>query len=124
MIVLDTTVLIDHLRGVPEAVSVVHGAGRDGPLHGSVVSRTELLRGAHPAELPRIGTLFDAIDWVDVTRDIADVAGAIGARYRPSHGLLDVPDTIVAATALVVGAELWTSNVRHFPVFDGLTPPY
>lgn len=124
MIVLDTTVLIDHLRGVPEAVSVMHRAGRAGPLHGSVISRTELLRGAHHAELPRIGTLFDAIDWVDVTRDIADVAGAIGARYRSSHGLLDVPDTIVAATALVVGAELWTSNVRHFPIFEGLEPPY
>ena len=124
MIVLDTTVLIDHLRGVPEAVSAVHDAGRDGPLHGSVVSRTELLRGAHPAELPRIGSLFGAVDWVDVTRDIADVAGALAARYRDSHGGIGVPDHLVAATTILMGAELWTANVRHFPIFDGLSPPY
>ncbi len=121
---LDTTVLIDHLRDHPAAVDAVERAGRAEPLHSSVVSRTEILRGARRAELPRIGRLFDVIEWVRVSPDIADVAGAVGARYRSSHGLLDVPDTIVAATALVVGAELWTSNVRHFPMFDGLTPPY
>lgn len=121
---LDTTVMIDQLRGVPEAVSAVHRAGRDGPLHGSVVSRTELLRGAHPAELPRIGSLFDAIEWVEVTEDIADVAGALAARYRPSHSGIDVPDHLVAATTILLGAQLWTSNVRHFPVFEGLEPPY
>lgn len=124
MIVLDTTVLIDHLRGVPQAVSAVHGAGRDGPLHGSVVSRTELLRGAHPAELPRIGTLFDAIEWVDVTADIADVAGALAAHYRGSHSGIGVPDHLIAATAILMGAELWTSTVGRFPILEGLEPPY
>lgn len=124
MIVLDTTVLIDHLRGVTDAVSAVHRAGRESPLHGSAVSRTEVLRGAHHAELPRIGSLFDVVDWVDVTVDIADVAGALAARYRRSHSGIDVPDHLVAATTIVLGAQLWTSNVRHFPMFDGLTPPY
>lgn len=124
MIVLDTTVIIDHLRGRPGAVEAVFGAGRAGTLHGSVVSRTEVLRGAHHAELPRIGSLFDVVDWIDVTADIADVAGALAARYRGSHSGIDVPDHLIAATTILLGAELWTSNVRHFPMFDGLTPPY
>lgn len=124
MIVLDTTVMIDHLRGVPDAVTAVYRAGREGRVLGSVVSRTELLRGAHPAELPRIGSMFDALDWVDVNHDIADVAGALAARYRGSHSAIDVPDHLVAATTIMLGAQLWTSNVRRFPVFDGLEPPY
>lgn len=124
MIVLDTTVMIDHLRGVSDAVTAVYRAGREGQVLGSVVSRTELLRGAHPAELPRIGSMFDAVDWVEVTPDIADVAGALAARYRDSHGEIDVPDHLIAATTILMGAELWTSNVRNFPIFDGLEPPY
>ena len=27
-------------------------------------------------------------------------------------------------SALVNGLELWTLNVRHFPMFDGLRPPW
>jgi len=124
MNVLDAPVMIDHLRGTPDAVAAVYRAGRQGRLLGSVVSRAEVLRGAHHAELPRVGSLFDVIDWVDVDVDVADVAGALAARYRRSHSGIDVPDHLVAATTIVLGAQLWTSNVRHFPMFDGLTPPY
>jgi hypothetical protein len=31
---------------------------------------------------------------------------------------------VLAATALVLDADLVTVNVRHFPMFDGLAPPY
>jgi predicted nucleic acid-binding protein len=37
---------------------------------------------------------------------------------------LNVPDLVIAATALELGAMLATANVRHFPMFAGLTPPY
>jgi predicted nucleic acid-binding protein len=30
----------------------------------------------------------------------------------------------VAASALVNGLELWTLNIRHFPMFDGLIAPW
>ena len=32
--------------------------------------------------------------------------------------------TVIAATALEHGLDLATLNVRHFPMFDGLAPPY
>ena len=37
---------------------------------------------------------------------------------------LSTPDLVIAATALALGAQLATSNPRHFPMFTGLTPPY
>ena len=125
VIVLDTTVLIDQLRGVASAGTALRRASQQGHrLQCSVVSRTEVLRGARREELPQVGRLFDALEWLPVTSQVADLAGALGARYRATHGLLDLPDTVVAATALVAGADIWTSNVRHFPMFNGLAAPY
>ena len=33
-------------------------------------------------------------------------------------------DHAIAATAILSGAELLTCNVRHFPMFPGLRPPW
>jgi predicted nucleic acid-binding protein len=33
-------------------------------------------------------------------------------------------DHLIAATALVLDAELLTMNVRHFPMLAGLSAPY
>ena len=33
-------------------------------------------------------------------------------------------DHAIAATAILAGAELLTCNVRHFPMFPGLRPPW
>lgn len=33
-------------------------------------------------------------------------------------------DYLIAATAIVADAELLTTNIRHFPMLEGLAPPY
>jgi predicted nucleic acid-binding protein len=43
---------------------------------------------------------------------------------KHSHWGIDAVDYCVAAAALVHGMELWTHNVRHFPMFDGLRAPW
>jgi len=68
--------------------------------------------------------LFAALDWIAVTEEIADQAGRLARRYRASHGSVDVIDYLIAATAQEFGADLWTRNVRHFPMFAGLAAPY
>ena len=37
---------------------------------------------------------------------------------------MDTADYLVAATSIVLGAPLLTTNVRHFPMFEGLEPAY
>ncbi len=39
-------------------------------------------------------------------------------------GISDDADYLIAATVVVVDAELLTTNVRHFPMLPGLQPPY
>lgn len=90
----------------------------------SEITRAEVLRGALPSEGRRIDRLIQSLQWVPVDEVISRRAGDLGAEYRQSHPGVDITDFLIAATALVLGAELATSNVRHFPMFAGLEPPY
>lgn len=124
-IVVDTSVLIDHLRGTEEVRDALLGARRFGrPVLGSVMTRTELLGGMRAAEKSRTHALLSVIDWVAVSAPIADEAGALARRYRASHSGIDIADYVIAATTAACGAELWTRNVKHFPMFPGLAAPY
>jgi hypothetical protein len=45
-------------------------------------------------------------------------------RYRRNHNRIGLGDHLIAATADVEGLELATLNVRRFPMFEGLQPPF
>ena len=118
---MDTTVLIDHLRGNDDATSWLEGLGSV-PLC-SEVSRVEVLVGVPPGDVAETEALFQTLDWVPVTEPIARRAGALGNSYSRSHGA-GIADLLIAATALETDAGLATGNLRHFPMFEGLRPPY
>jgi len=44
--------------------------------------------------------------------------------HRRSHSGIGLGDYLVAATALAEGLELATLNVRRYPMFPGLVPPF
>ncbi len=121
MIVLDTTVLIDLLRGHEPARSYLMSL--DEPPACSEVSRVELMRGIRSRERTAAEQLMRALRWISLDEEIARRAGLIGRAWRRSHGL-STPDLVIAATAQELGAQLATSNVRHYPMFEGLAPPY
>ena len=121
MIILDTTVLIDLLRGHAPAMSYL--TSLEGIPACSEVTRVEVLRGVRHREREATERLMQSIGWVGVDEQIARRAGNLGQKWRRSH-LLATTDLIIAATAQEVGAQLATSNVRHYPMFEGLQPPY
>jgi predicted nucleic acid-binding protein len=55
---------------------------------------------------------------------VAERAGMLANRYLRSHPGVDPVDYVIAATAQHLGAELWTRNLKHFPMFPGLSAPY
>ena len=63
--------------------------------------------------------LIDTTTAVDHLR-----SGQLARRYRKSHSGIGAVDYLIAATAIVIDAELLTTNVRHFPMFANLEPPY
>ena len=124
-IVVDTDILIDFLRGREQAVSFVSLASDRIVLSAIVVA--ELYAGvrggkdgAEQRTLERFLSLFRV---VHITAAIARLGGLYRRDYGRSHGV-GLADAVVAATATVENAELKTLNVRHYPMFDAISPAY
>ncbi|MCO5314768.1 MAG: type II toxin-antitoxin system VapC family toxin [Solirubrobacterales bacterium] len=121
---IDTSVLIDHTRGLQAAHETLARAAERGELHSSEIVRTELLVLIRDRELALITPLLEAIIWHPVDRQVAEAAGSLGRAWLPSHNGIDAADFIIAATATMLDAELLTRNIRHFPMFENLRAPY
>jgi len=122
---LDTSVVIDHLHGSPPAVDLLNGLiEAEESILGSEVVRFELLAGVREKEIDALEQFFSAISWVPVGEEVARAAASLGQRHRRAHSGIDDADYLIAATALLLDAELLTTNVRHFPMLAGLEPAY
>jgi hypothetical protein len=123
-VVVDTSVLIDVLRGRAEAAQVLREARLVGPIHASEVTRLEVLAGMRPAEEVATREFLRAFVWHPLDENLAEIAGEVGRRWLPAHRGIDAADLIIAATAIALDAELFTLNLKHFPMFSKLTAPY
>ena len=89
-VVVDTSVLIDHLRGDARAATVLRQRIEVGDELWSVTPvRTEILAGMRPREAAVTLALLDSLAWQDVTMALADHAGALANRYLRSHPGVD-----------------------------------
>lgn len=124
MKLLDTTVAVDHLRGAAEATELLvdlTSSGED--IASSELVRFELLAGVREHEMEALDHFFTALIWIPVEAEIAGVAGVLARKHRKGHSGIGDVDYLIAATSIVLDAELLTTNVRHFPMLN-LTPPY
>jgi predicted nucleic acid-binding protein len=125
IVVVDTSVLIDHLRGDARALNVLIETARDGDdLWAVSVTRTEVLVGVREGEEVATDRLLRQLRWLNVDVDLADIAGELGRRYLRSHPVVDTVDYLIAAAVQKLGGRLLTLNVRHFPMIPGLLPAY
>lgn len=121
-IVVDTDVIIDYLRGHPDAVAYLEGLA-DRPMI-STVTVAELYSNVRDgAERIKLDSFVQAMDVVAVDQDIAVQGGLHRRAYFKSHGL-QVPDALIAATAELRGASLVTLNKKHFPMLPSVIIPY
>ena len=121
--VIDSAVIIDATRGRSDAIEFLDVAAEQGEIWSVTPVRTEVGWGLHADEQTRMDDLFRRIRWLEVSADLADRAAEHGRRWGRSHGL-SVIDAIVAAAAEELDAHVATLNVRDFPMFSDLQPPY
>ncbi|BDE14336.1 ribonuclease VapC [Mycobacterium sp. 20KCMC460] len=121
---VDSDILIAHLRGRAAARDWLRDARGEGPLAISVVSISELVGGMRSAERREVWQLLASFRAEPATEIIARRAGDFMRRYQRSHSGIGLGDYLVAATADVKGYEPATLNVKHFPMFKNLRPPF
>ena len=107
-ILVDTDVLIDHLRGHHR-----FAAGKD-DVHVSSITRAELFAG-RPAEEVRVRRLLDSFTELTVDRPVAERAG----RLRRSSKI-GMADALIGATALQHRLTLVTRNAGDCAAVAGI----
>jgi predicted nucleic acid-binding protein len=121
-VVFDTSILIDILRNDRAALHYVGGVPEVPAC--SEVTRVEVVRGLRSAERTKAEQLFRTIRWLPVDEPTARRAGELGRRWDRHQPGISLADLVVAATTEQLDGELATTNVRHFPMFEGLEAPY
>ena len=125
MKLVDTSVAIDHLRGSGLAVDLLTRLIEEGEaLLASEVVRFELLAGVRENKADALEHFFAALSWVPIGEEVARAAASLAQSNRRAHSGIDDADYLIAATTLLLGADLLTTNVRHFPMIEGLEPAY
>ncbi|HEY8818340.1 MAG TPA: PIN domain-containing protein [Candidatus Limnocylindrales bacterium] len=121
---IDSDVFIDVLDGDDRAIEFLVLARRSDAILSVTPVRTEVLGGLRVEQVRPAMRLLGLVQWLDVTVELADVAAGLTRRHRPAHSGIGVVDYILAAAAIEVDGIVATRNVRHFPMFPGLQPPY
>ena len=117
MVLVDSDVLIELSRG-RERQTLVEFQRLLTPAHScfySPVSAAELWRGVRPSEVQIVTALFQSMQCVNSTYEIGELAGEFLRKYSKSHAL-EVPDALIAASAVHTKALLWTRNRKHYPM--------
>jgi predicted nucleic acid-binding protein len=112
---LDSTFLIDYLRGDQEAVSRwarIFETGDEPYVNDVVVC--EVRSGLRQADAPTFERLLEPMECIQPSREAALRAGAWRWEARSRGYTLSVADTLVAAAADAVGASVLTRNARDF----------
>lgn len=118
---LDSGLVIRHLRGQRRVVQFLQGLGKLGRLSVSAITRLELHAGMASDEQYATQKLLSRFVTLSVDRDVADRAGDLIRATRARGNTLAVPDAIIAATAIAHNLTLVTLNTGHFTGLSGLS---
>ena len=120
LILVDTDTVIDAGRKVTEAIDCLQHIEQRTMLGVSVITEMELMVGCRNRRAFRILERFlRRFEIVSLNEAIADTGVALLRRYRLSHGLL-IANALIAATALIVEADLVTKNQRDYRFIESL----
>lgn len=117
-LLLDSTVLIDALRGRPAASRVARLRREGVEPWVCVISVEEIWRGLRADEEQVAGRLFGALRLAPLGVAEGIRAGIWRRTYSAQGVTLHQADCLIAAAATGVGAALATANVGDFPMAE------
>jgi len=119
MILLDTNILIQILKGDQLTIDKVQNISENIAI--SSISSMELYYGAlNKAEVKKIEKFLSLFEIIHLNREISTTSIKLVQTYAKSHNL-DIPDSLIASTAMVRNCKLLTYNVKDFKFIEGLS---
>lgn len=126
MVCLDSTILIDILRGNEEAEMFIEKCEEENEdIMISSVCAMELMKGVSFApelirEKMNIRELLNQFTELPFTHEIAFEAGKIDAELEKKGQMIQIEDIMIGATAKIHGQSLITKNIKHLQRISGL----
>jgi len=112
---LDTTLIIDHLRGRPEAVARMRQIVESGDIaFVNDVVTTEAWAGAPGDDDRALTELLRFLEFIAAGPEHAHSAGRWRARSRAAGRDIGIADALIAAAAHAAHSTVLTRNVRDF----------
>jgi predicted nucleic acid-binding protein len=119
---IDSDILIDFLRGHPEAIRFLEQKVDD--ISVSAITVAELFQGVREGqERIKLATTLSAFIILPVTSEIAEIAGLLRRDFRDRFGC-GLGDCMIAATATLHDLRLATLNAKHFGMLEAVEVPY
>lgn len=116
-ILLDTSVILDHLNGRYGRTEFLDQLIEQGHVLACCpVNITEVYAGIRPGEESKTEGFIDSLECLPVTPAIARQAGLLRRDWRTKGQTLSYTDVTIAAVALANQAPLLTDNRKHFPM--------
>ncbi len=120
MILCDTNIFIEAFKNNPSATGLLRHIGFQN-IALSAVTLMELYYGAfNKRELNKIKNRLQNLVIMDLDKDITKAAVELIEQYSKSHGL-QIPDALIAATAICNDTMLLTYNLKDFRFINDLS---
>ncbi len=120
-IVVDSSIIIDYLRGGKKWDDFIDSASRDTQLFLPTVVIFELFSGSSTKnghKLQEMIAFIHEFQRIDLNESIARVAGEL---FRDAKIKIQAADYIIAASALDIGGIVVTLNKKHFQQITGVS---
>jgi tRNA(fMet)-specific endonuclease VapC len=119
--VVDTSIIIDHLRSKDKLASRLYQLSDEPELYLSAVSMYELYMGATSKEKEKdIQLVTESLILLSFTDAVALRAAKIYHQLKKNNEMIEFRDIFIAATCLVNELPISTLNKKHFKRINGL----
>ncbi len=118
IVLLDTNILIEILKANQTTIREIKNINTKFAI--SSISKMELFYGAlNKQELKKLKEFTNTFIIIDINEQISLTATNLIFSYAKSHNL-DIPDALIASTALYYDIKLFTYNLKDFQYIENL----